>query len=321
MSDRPSTSGGSSPEPATDPHPTSPAAPVPVFETTVSDGVCRLVRPETRFLSTGFDGGRRVADAAYNVTVPEGFDARDLRGYVADRLDRAGFDGEVGPDAAPALLTGVDQTHARIARSGPVAVLATAGISNPAALPIDGRRDTAGAGGADEAAGDRRNDADRQHDADPRHATDRHHAGTVNLVAGTTRSLSDGALANLLTVVAEAKAATLLALTGFPGTTSDAVVVADDPDGEPATFSGSATPVGRATRVCVRDAVAASLRSRYGGDSGGSEVSMATGMSGNSDGSNDGIPTDVADADHGVVTDGRATVTRVETDADPGGDL
>ncbi|SEH37773.1 adenosylcobinamide hydrolase [Halopenitus malekzadehii] len=321
MSDRPSTSGGSPPESATDPHPASPAAPVPVFETTVSDGVCRLVRPGTRFLSTGFDGGRRVADAAYNVTVPTGFDARDLRAYVADRLDRADFDGEVGPDAAPALLTGVDQSYARIARAGSVAVLATAGISNPAALPIDGRRDAAGAGCADEAAADRRHDADsrhandRRHDVDPRHAPDRHHAGTVNLVAGTTRSLSDGALANLLTVVAEAKAATLLALTGFPGTTSDAVIVADDPDGEPATFSGSATPVGRATRVCVRDAVTASLRSRYG------EVATGSDMSGNSDGSNDGIPTDVADADHGVVADGRATVTRVETDADPGGDL
>ncbi|QHS16932.1 adenosylcobinamide amidohydrolase [Halopenitus persicus] len=272
----------------------------PVFEATVSDGVCRLLRPGTRFLSTGFEGGRRVADAAYNVTVPEGFDARDLRAYVAGRLDRAGFDGSVGPDAAPALLTGVDQTHARIARRGPVAVLATAGLSNPAALPVE------------RVGGDTIDPHPDESDGFARTtAGDQHHAGTVNLVAGTTRSLADGALANLLTVVAEAKAATLLALTGFPGTTSDAVVVADDPDGELATFSGSATPVGRATRVCVRDAIAASLRSRYGDESGeltGSEASTGT---------EDGIPTAVADAEHGVVTDGRATVTSIpEADGD-----
>jgi adenosylcobinamide hydrolase len=272
----------------------------PVFEATVSDGVCRLLRPGTRFLSTGFEGGRRVADAAYNVTVPEGFDARDLRAYVAGRLDRAGFDGPVGPDAAPALLTGVDQTHARIARRGPVAVLATAGLSNPAALAVDSGGDTIDPN-ADESDGFARTTAG-----------DRHHAGTVNLVAGTTRSLADGALANLLTVVAEAKAATLLALTGFPGTTSDAVVVADDPDGQPATFSGSATPVGRATRVCVRDAVAASLRSRY------ADGSVDLTESKSSTGTEDGVPTDVADAEHGVVTDGRATVTSIpEADRDP----
>jgi len=49
-----------------------------------------------------------------------------------------------------------------------------------------------------------------------------------------------------------------------PGTTSDAVVVASDPDGDPATFSGSATRVGAATRACVREAVDAALDARYG---------------------------------------------------------
>jgi adenosylcobinamide hydrolase len=64
-------------------------------------------------------------------------------------------------------------------------------------------------------------------------------------------------------------------------------VVADDPDGEPAAFSGSATPVGAAARVCVRDAVRASLRSRYpDGD----------------------LPGPAGDAEHGVVADERAEV-------------
>lgn len=262
----------------------------PLFEISLAEGVCRLGRPDTRFLSTGFDGGHRIADAAYNLTVPEGFDDHDLRTYVADRIDRAGFDPvDVGsrsdsasahPASAPALLTGVDQTHARYAQFGPVAVVATAGISNPAALPV----------------------ADRDREASVRSArrspsgTDvRHHHGTVNVIAGTTRALEPGALANLLAVVAEAKAATLLTLTGFPGTTSDAIVVGDDPAGEPATFSGSATPVGRATRVCVRDAIVASLRSRYTDEA-------------------KSLPEDVADAEYGVVTDERATVTRVDRD-------
>ena len=65
------------------------------------------------------------------------------------------------------------------------------------------------------------------------------------------------------------------------------MVVADDPDGEPAEFSGSATAVGAAARACVRDAVRASLRSRYpDGDT----------------------PGPAADVEHGVATDERAEV-------------
>jgi adenosylcobinamide hydrolase len=107
------------------------------------------------------------------------------------------------------------------------------------------------------------------------------HVGTVNVLVGTTRTLDDGALANLLAVAVEAKAATLLAETGFPGTTSDAAVVGCRPDDDPEPFSGSATPVGSATRACVRDAVRSSLRSRY---------------------ADRPVPDSVADADHGVVT-------------------
>ncbi|SMO68248.1 adenosylcobinamide amidohydrolase [Halorubrum cibi] len=269
----------------------------PAFRADVADGVCRFRRVDgaTRFLSTGFDGGIRVADAVHNVTVPEGWDdagRRDLSEYVDGRVRDAGFadratDGLTDRDA-PALLTGVDQRHARIARLDGATAVATAGVSNPAALPISD-------GDVDSVAED---------DVAPT-------TGTVNLLVGSERALSPGALANLVAVVAEAKAATLLATVGFPGTTSDAVVVgcpaerADatgsgstraraDTDGpEPAAFSGSATPIGSAVRACVRDAVCASLASRYGADF-------------------EEAPASISDAEYGVVTDERAAVEPVD---------
>jgi adenosylcobinamide hydrolase len=226
-----------------------------VFEATVRDGVCRLARPGTRWLSTGHAGGEHRATAAYNCTVPEGWTRTDLDAYVAERLAEAGFE-----EDGPALLTGVHQRHARRARLGTVEAVATAGVSNPASLPVEARTD----GGNDG------ND----------------HAGTVNVVVGTTRALAPGALPNLLTVAAEAKAATLLELVGVPGTTTDAVVAACDPDGDPTPFSGSATAVGGAARACVRDAVAASLHARH--------------------------PDGEYVAESGVVTDERATVSPVD---------
>jgi adenosylcobinamide hydrolase len=229
-----------------------------VFEATIRDGVCRLARRGTRWLSTGHAGGESRAPAAYNCTVPEGWERTDLDAYVAERRSAAGFD-----DGGPTLLTGVDQRHARRARLGPVEAVATAGVSNPATLPVEMRADGGDAG---------------------------HHVGTVNVVVGTTRALAAGALPNLLTVAAEAKAATLLELASVPGTTTDAVVAACDPSGDPARFSGSATVVGRAARACVRDAVAASLRSRH--------------------------PDGEYVAESGVVTDERATVSRIDV---PGG--
>ncbi|WP_423996391.1 adenosylcobinamide amidohydrolase [Halorubrum trapanicum] len=251
-----------------------------MFEATVSEGVLRLRRPGTRWLSTGWDGGRSRAATAYNVTVPKGFDRTDLAAYRDERLARAEFGAEGNVegdhDAAPTLFTGVSMDHARGARLGPVVAYATVGLANPATLPVEPEAaSTAGTAGATES----------------REATglteERPDPGTVNLIVGTTRRLAPGAAANLVAVAAEAKAATLLAAAGVPGTTSDAVVVGDDPAGEPAEFSGSATAVGGAARACVRDAVRASLRSRYpDGD----------------------VPGPAADAEHGVVTDERAEV-------------
>lgn len=255
------------------------AGPPPVFESTVRDEVCRLRRPGTRWLSTGHAGGESRADAAYLLSVPEGWGNVDIRAYVSERLDAAGF-----PGSGPALLTGVPMRHARRARLGPVEAVATAGVSNPAALPVGEHEES-----ADSVGGSADGDTPEGPETDGDNP-DRRHLGTVNVAVGTTRSLAPGALPNLIAVVAEAKAATLLARVGVPGTTSDAVVVGCDPEGEAAAFSGSATPVGAAARVCVRDAVSAALSARYAEES---------------------PPTSVDAADYGVVSDARARVEEV----------
>mgnify|MGYP002761158521 CR=1 FL=1 len=218
-----------------------PAGPDGGFQAAVADGVCRFWRPHrsTRFLSTGFDGGECVASAAYNLTVPAGWGddgRRDLRAYVSKRVAAAGFDDDgvrtdelTQTDESPALLTGVDQRHARVARLDGATVLATAGVSNPAALPVPPvpADDPSTAEGRDERG---RRSEDR---AERDRPVDRQVDGTVNLLVGVDRPLGPGALANLVSVVAEAKAATLLATVGVPGTTSDAVVVGCPPTDAP----------------------------------------------------------------------------------------
>ena len=206
-----------------------------LFEPTVRSNVLQLRSPSTDWLSTGVDGGCQRADAAYNITVPEGWTETDLAGYVDRRTAEAGFDTD-----GPALLTGVDQRHARRAVLDPVEVVVTAGVSNPATLPPASRQETTPSG-----------------------ADGGFRPGTVNILVGTRRALTPGALANVVSVVTEAKTATLLRLTGFSGTTSDAIIVGSDPTGKEAQFSGSSTAVGRATRACVRDALTAALDSRY----------------------------------------------------------
>jgi len=290
-------------------------------EIDVRDGVLRLRAPGSTWLSTGWRGGRRDADAAYNLSVPEGWARTDLDDYVAERLSEAGFDADErdssSPDSqtrqdadGPALLTGVAMEHARAARldaetwrdeetpeadeetpeggeASSVTALATAGVSNPAALFSDGRDDV---------------DAASRRAGDP--ASDEYAPGTVNVLVYADRALTEGALANLVAVVAEAKAATLVRETGFPGTTTDAVIVgcpaatkpdgaADDENGV-ASFSGSGTPIGAAARACVRDAVLASLRSRY---------------------TDRELPATVADAEYGVATTRSAEVFKPSTAA------
>ncbi|PSP82148.1 adenosylcobinamide amidohydrolase [Halobacteriales archaeon QS_4_69_225] len=222
------------------------------FEYDRTDDRLTLRRPGTRWLSnaavpvgqdggdgeaTDRPGGAVTADAAYNLTVPEGFQRTDLAAYVAERLG--------SPVSAPVLLTGVSQRHARGARRRSVAAVVTAGLSNPATLPMPGE-------GSE----------------------------------GTTRNLVAGAQVGLLATAVEAKTATLSATVGVTGTSSDAVVVGCDPAGETTRFAGSATAVGAAARVCVREALRASLASRYAGEP---------------------VP-DPSSAEHGVSTEETATV-------------
>jgi adenosylcobinamide hydrolase len=225
-------------------------------------GVLRMRYPDARWISTGWNGGFVGSDAAYNVSVPTGFDRTDLDAYVRERRREAGF-----AEPGPTLLTGVEMRHARGATSGSVTAVVTAGVSNPAALPATGEEAATLEGDVGE--------------YDP---------GTVNVLLATTGGLSDGALASLLGVVVESKTATLLAETGFPGTTTDAAVVGCRSSGEREPFAGSGTPVGAAARACVREALRASLRSRYpDGD----------------------FPTSLADAEYGISTDHAAEVFRV----------
>lgn len=235
-----------------------------MFEATVRDGVCQCLADGSRWLGTGQSGGYRDADAVYNVTVPEGFDRTDLASYVDERRRGAGFDID-----GPGLLTGVDVTHARCATDGPVTAVATVGLSNPAALPLEPVS----------------HEGIRSAHADSDGLDWR--PGTVNLVVWTDRALADGPLAELLGTCIEAKTATLTQLVGFPGTTSDAAFVGTNTAGDTAEFAGSATAVGAAARACVRDAIRASFAARY------DEADP---------------PASVADARHGVVTDRETTV-------------
>ncbi len=226
-----------------------------MFEYERTEDRLTLRRPGTRWLSNGVESGIVTADAAHNLTVPEGFDRTDLTAYATERL------GET--PAGPTLFTGVSQSHARGARAGPIEAVVTAGVSNPAILPI-GEPPT----------------STTSHDR-----TERSGPGTVNVFVGADRALSDGGLIELSATAVEAKTATLLERVGCTGTTSDAIAVGGTSDGDPATFAGSATELGNATRICVRDAIVAALDARY-----------------------EGSPPAPEEAAHGTVTAGSATV-------------
>ncbi|MFO7927702.1 MAG: adenosylcobinamide amidohydrolase [Halobacteriota archaeon] len=203
-----------------------------------TDDRLTIGRPDTRWLSNGFDGGYATAAAAHNLTVEEGFDRTDLAVYAAERLGSSPI--------GPTLLTGVHQTNARGARYGPIEAVATAGLSNPAVLPLEA--------------------SDDQGSATPTKADSGFEPGTVNVLLGSAEPLTDGGLAGMLATVVEAKTATLLEFAGCTGTTSDAVVVGSPDRTDGAAFAGSSTEIGNAARVCVRDAVVAALNARYEGE-------------------------------------------------------
>ncbi|WP_254546287.1 adenosylcobinamide amidohydrolase [Halomarina pelagica] len=255
-----------------------------MYSTDATEGVCRLrADRRVRWLSSGWCGGFREACAAYNVGVPEGWPEVDLDAYADSRRERAGFDAP-----GPTLFTGVDTRHARGARLNGVVCLATAGVSNPASLPMEPREAAEATARADSPDPPPAS-SNAPPNAPPDASSDDEPPGTVNVLLGAETPLTEGALASLLGVVVEAKTAALLAETGFPGTTTDAAVVGCPPGDDPDSFAGSATAVGGAARACVREAVRASLASRYAED--GWE-----------------LPETVAAAEYGVVTDERAAV-------------
>ena len=230
-----------------------------MFEYERTEGRTTLHREHTKWLSNGFDGGYSTADAAHNLTVPKGFERTDLDVYASERLH--------GIPNGPTLLTGVHQTNARGARHGAVEAVVTAGLSNPARLPVSGSA-------SPHPARSERTDAPFE-------------PGTVNVLLGSNEPLTEGGLAGLLATVVEAKTATLSAVAGCTGTTSDAVVVGCPNVAGGSAFAGSATRVGNAARICVRDAIVAALASRY----------------------DDGVPNPEETA-HGAVSSGSATTFR-----------
>lgn len=198
--------------------------------------VCAIENAGGRWLHTGWNGGRYDRSRAYSVSVGADWNPNDIGHDIARRLESEGFD-----RPGPTLITGVEATHARIAAADSITVFATAGLSNPATLPVPGQPESG-----------------KVPSADPGHP------GTVNVAVWTDRALAAGARANAIAMVAEAKAATLLETVGVPGTSTDAVLVGDRNGGEPVTYCGSGTEIGHSIRVCVRDAILASVRSRYG---------------------------------------------------------
>lgn len=130
-------------------------------------------------------------------------------------------------------------------------------------------------------------DADTPHDDSLDDCTDGSPLGPINVLATTARAFDDSTLTTLPATAVEAKAATLAAETSFTWTTPDAVVVGADTDGDRAASAGSATLVSATTRACVREAVRAGLAARHPDRK---------------------FPHSVLDADHGTVTDRRATV-------------
>ncbi len=223
----------------------------------IRDTVLQVRQPDTRWLSTGYNGGFHQTEVAYNMTVPDGWDRTDINVYVRTRRQQADY-----TTAGPALLTGVEMSDVRGAQYGSVVAYATVGLSNPAPLPMTPTEDTSVESSS-------------------------HSPGTVNIILGTTHTLTKAAQANLLSVAAETKAVTLQRLAGIPGTTSDAMIIGCSTVGDSQPFAGSATTVGNAARVCVRDALRAGLHAHYPDEL---------------------PPSSVADAAYGTVATGEATV-------------
>ena len=86
------------------------------------------------------------------------------------------------------------------------------------------------------------------------------HAGTINTLVHVSSPLTDGAMVEALSIVAQARTAAIVDSrraepgTAITGTGTDCIVVASPVEGEPLAFSGLHTAVGEAIGAAVYDA-------------------------------------------------------------------
>ena len=93
--------------------------------------------------------------------------------------------------------------------------------------------------------------------------------GTINIIIISSETLSEGAIAGTIITATEAKTRALIDKgLEFTGTTSDAVIVAYENNGEdePILYSGPATPFGNRVAKLVRLGVKEALKAHYGSD-------------------------------------------------------
>ncbi|MGZ4905119.1 MAG: adenosylcobinamide amidohydrolase [Halobacteriota archaeon] len=93
--------------------------------------------------------------------------------------------------------------------------------------------------------------------------------GTINIIIISSETLSEGAIAGTIITGTEAKTRALIDKgLEFTGTTSDAVIVAyeNNGEGEPILYSGPATPFGNRVAKLVRLGVKEALKAHYGSD-------------------------------------------------------
>jgi adenosylcobinamide hydrolase len=93
--------------------------------------------------------------------------------------------------------------------------------------------------------------------------------GTINIIVISSKTLSEGAIAGTIITATEAKTRALIDKgLEFTGTTSDAVIVAyeNNGEGEPILYSGPATPFGNRVAKLVRLGVKEALKAHYGSD-------------------------------------------------------
>lgn len=190
--------------------------PVPVL-------VWRFPGPLLAISSGSLGGGIGVRHWALNMTVPMSYSRDDPADHLAEVADGLGL---VGPGAG--LMTGVDVRERVMSSDAGVVAAATVGIGAPAwaAAP----------------------DGDRGQRA--------HRPGTINIIVYVPARLSESALVNAVSTVAEAKAQAMGEL-GHPGTgtATDATCVVCPPDGPVERYGGPRSTWGARLARAVHAAV------------------------------------------------------------------